>query len=96
MRPATTLHAVLEKQGILELLAALELEAKAKDCPRLNTCQHAENCKHEGFKGGGYLFLGNWAVKAEEEEVLRQIMRFASKRPDREHSSFFQCLQLEL
>ena len=45
------------------------------------------------FKGSNYLFSAivwetTGAVNAEGEEVLRNLMRFASKRLGREHSSF--------
>ena len=47
----------------------------------------------EGLQGSNYLFSAivwetTGAVNAEGEEVLRNLMRFASKRLGREHSSF--------
>ena len=58
---------------------------------------YAEQYKHrkyeKDFKGSDYLFSAivwetTGAVNAEGEEVLRNLMRFASKRLGREHSSF--------
>ena len=70
----------------------------AQNLGKASPCDnYAETYKHakyqKDFKDSEYFFAAvvwesTGAINAEGEDVLRQIMRFASKRQGREHSSF--------
>ena len=88
-----------EGKGLaIDIAVTSPFSAQHLAAPNQSPCEHyAEQYKHnkydKDFVGSEYLFSAivwetTGAVNAEGEEVLRQIMRFASKRLGREHSSF--------